>query len=67
MYKKIFSSSKLINFIKNKYSKFVLKKAILLMNQEQKIEMYNIVRERMSKFSTKDHAKIENLLNILIS
>ena len=60
----LFYSNKLMNFLKNKYSKYVVKKIIHFLNDKQKEDISNYL-SNLKVSNSKDRNKVKILLLIL--
>ena len=57
----LFYSNKLMNFLKNKYSKYVVKKIIHFLNDKQKEDISNYL-SNLKVSNSKDRNKLKNFI-----
>lgn len=60
----MFNSPKLPNLFKNKYGNFVLHKALMLLKPEDKAEVKEIVKKKVSTCYSKEKFKFNDLLEL---
>jgi len=60
----VFNNPKIANMSKNKYGNFVLHKALLLLKPEDKNELKEIVKKKLSSCFSKEKAKYNDLLEL---
>ena len=59
----LFFSDQIINVLKNKYGRYVLQKAVKILNENEKESIYNhLLKIKMDNFSLKDKIKYNNFL-----
>lgn len=63
--KELFNNTKIASLIKNKYGNFVLQKAIVLLNEDAKLELKQDILKKIKVTSNKEKTRLNKLIEML--
>lgn len=61
----LFNFSKISSLLKNKYGNFVLQKAIVIMNADEKHEIKEYLIKKIGLISNKEKARLKALIEVI--